>query len=234
MSCWEEPSPSRLSSKAEDCAYEGKIEFRGPNKGDLLELSPFQRQKFQADAVSDPYPRYIILKVNDLNHWSNAPLEQWSCFLSTTDIPEDADVTGLQSAREKLDLMRMSRDERVIYECYLMDCAILRNTVDGARYEGKYEGMKERMEKRWRRIAAGITTRTATRPRRRTATRCPTGETGQCPQDERAGCFRRLHRASHRPRNRTYRTIVANITSIRIHVCWRGLICVLSQYSLSL
>ena len=37
----------------------------------------------------------------------------------------------------------MSRDERVIYDRYLMDRAILRNTVDGARDEGKYEGMKE-------------------------------------------------------------------------------------------
>jgi len=43
--------------------------------------------------------------------------------------------------------MRMSRDERVIYDRYLMDRAILRNTVDGARDEGRFEGMKEGMEK---------------------------------------------------------------------------------------
>ena len=42
--------------------------------------------------------------------------------------------------------MRMSRDERIIYDRYLMDRAILRNTVDGARDEGKYEGLKEGLE----------------------------------------------------------------------------------------
>ena len=133
--------------QGEDCVYEGKTEFRGLNKGDVLRLSPFQQQKFQADAVSDLYPRYFILKVNDFNRWSRVPLDQWLYFLSTSDIPEDADAPGLREAREKLDLMRMSRDERVIYDRYLMDRAILRNTVDGARDEGRYEGMKEGMEK---------------------------------------------------------------------------------------
>ena len=127
--------------QGEDCVYEGKTEFRGLNKGDLLELSPFQKQKFQADAVSDLYPRYVILKVNDFNRWSRVPLDQWLYFLATTDIPEDADAPGLKEAREKLDLMRMSREERIIYDRYLMDRAILRNTVDGAREEGHAEGL---------------------------------------------------------------------------------------------
>lgn len=133
--------------QGEDCVYEGKTEFHGLTKGDLLELSPFQKQKFKADAVSDLYPRYVILKVNDFNRWSRDSLDQWLYFLSNTDIPEDADAPGLCEAREKLDLMRMSRDERILYDRYLMDRAILRNTVDGARDEGKYEGLKEGLEK---------------------------------------------------------------------------------------
>ena len=132
--------------QGEDCVYEGKTEFRGLTKGDVLQLSPFQQQKFKADTVSDLYPRYVILKVNDFNRWSRVPLDQWLYFLAHTDIPEDADAPGLKEAREKLDLMRMSRDERIIYDRYLMDRAILRNTVDGARDEGKYEGLKEGRE----------------------------------------------------------------------------------------
>ena len=133
--------------QGEDVVYEGRTEFHGLTKGDLLELSPFQRQKFKADAVSDLYPRYVILKVNDFNRWSRDSLDQWLYFLANTDIPDDADAPGLREAREKLDLMRMSRDDRVLYDRYLMDRAILRNTVDGARDEGKYEGLKEGMEK---------------------------------------------------------------------------------------
>lgn len=132
--------------QGEDCVYEGKTEFHGLTKGDLLRLSPFQQQKFKADEVSDLYPRYVILKVNDFNRWSRDSLDQWLYFLANTDIPDDADAPGLREAREKLDLMRMSRDERIVYDRYLMDRAILRNTVDGARDEGKYEGMKESLE----------------------------------------------------------------------------------------
>ena len=62
--------------QGEDCVYEGKTEFRGLTKGDVLQLSPFQQQKFKADTVSDLYPRYVILKVNDFNRWSRVPLDQ--------------------------------------------------------------------------------------------------------------------------------------------------------------
>ncbi len=60
MSCWEEPSPSRLSSKAEDCAYEGKIEFRGPNKGDLLELSRTSAQRELRELATYQYSGITI------------------------------------------------------------------------------------------------------------------------------------------------------------------------------
>lgn len=129
--------------QGEDCVYEGKTEFRGLTKHDLLELSPFQKQKFKAEAVSDLYPRYIILKVNDFNRWSRDSLDQWLYFLATTDIPEDADAPGLREAREKLDRMRMGRDEGILYDRYLMDRAILRNQMVTARGEGFIEGMNQ-------------------------------------------------------------------------------------------
>ena len=109
--------------------------------------SQIVNRKLVNSKSSGLYPRYVILKVNDFNHWSRVPLDQWLYFLSHTDIPDDADAPGLREAREKLDLMRMSRDERILYDRYLMDRAILRNTVDGARDEGKYEGFKEGVEK---------------------------------------------------------------------------------------
>ena len=133
--------------QGQDCVYEGKTEFHGLNKGDILQLSPFQKQKFKAEAVSDLYPRYVILKVNDFDRWSRDSLDQWLYFLATTDIPEDADAPGLREAREKLDLMRMSRDEHILYDRYLMDRAILRNQMTTALGEGRLEGIEEGLKK---------------------------------------------------------------------------------------
>ena len=126
--------------QGEDVVYIGKTEFRGIHNNEVLKLSPFMQQKFKTSEVSQLFPEYIILKVNDFNRWSKVPLEQWLYFLSTTDIPEEADAPGLQQARKKLRFMTMNREEQLAYDRYLMDRAILRNTMVTAREEGLFEG----------------------------------------------------------------------------------------------
>lgn len=129
--------------QGEDVVYVGKTEFKGVHNNDILKLSPYMQQKFKASEVSQLFPEYVILKVNDFNRWSKSPLDQWLYFLANSDIPEDADAPGLKQAREKLSWMKMSREEQLLYDRYLMDRAILRNTMVTARDEGKEEGHAE-------------------------------------------------------------------------------------------
>ena len=126
-----------------DVVYHGKTEFRGIHNGELLNLSPFQRQKFKVDAVSDLYPEYYILKVNDFDKWSKVPLEQWIYFLNTGDIPADATAPGLKEAREKLRIEHMSKSELAAYYHHLDNVVILRDNIITARGEGKIEGYAE-------------------------------------------------------------------------------------------
>ena len=129
-----------------DVVYHGKTEFRGIHNGELLNLSPFQRQKFNVSAVSDLYPEYYILKVNDFNKWSKVPLEQWIYFLNTGNIPADAIAPGLGEAREKLRLERMSKAELNAYYHHLDNVVILRDNIITARGEGRLEGRAEGRE----------------------------------------------------------------------------------------
>lgn len=129
--------------QGQDVVYHGKTEFRGIHNNELLELSPFQKQKFKVDSVFQLYPEYYILKVNDFNKWSRTPLDQWLYFLSTSDIPDDADAPGLPEAREKLEIIRMNREERRAYDNYLLDRAILKNTMITAAGEGVIEGKQK-------------------------------------------------------------------------------------------
>ena len=129
-----------------DVVYHGKTEFRGIHNGELLNLSPFQRQKFKVDAVSDLYPEYYILKVNDFDKWSKVPLEQWIYFLNTGDIPADATAPGLEEAREKLRIEHMSKSELAAYYHHLDNVVILRDNIITARGEGKIEGYAEGRE----------------------------------------------------------------------------------------
>ena len=126
-----------------DVVYHGKTEFRGIHNGELLNLTPFQRQKFNVTAVSDLYPEYYILKVNDFNKWSKVPLEQWIYFLNTGDIPSDATAPGLKEAREKLRLERMSKAEPNAYYRHLDNVVILRDNIVTARDEERLEGRAE-------------------------------------------------------------------------------------------
>jgi hypothetical protein len=132
--------------QGDDVVYQGKTEFRGIHNGDLLRLSPYQRQKFNVSDVYQLYPEYYILKVNDFNKWSRVPLDQWLYFLCTSDIPEDADAPGLKEAREKLAIMKMTREEQRAYDNYRMSLHILENTMETARGEAMLEGHAKGLE----------------------------------------------------------------------------------------
>lgn len=140
-----------------DVVYHGKTEFRGIHNNELLSLSPFQQQKFEVSEVSELYPEYYILKVNDFDRWSKVPLEQWIYFLNTGEIPEEADAPGLKEAREKLELDRMSKSELAAYYRHLDNVVILRDNIITARGEGHLEGKAEgRAEGRAEGIMEGI------------------------------------------------------------------------------
>jgi predicted transposase/invertase (TIGR01784 family) len=132
--------------QGKDFVYHGKTEFRGVHNNDILQLSTFQRQQFGVDEVYKLYPEYYILKVNDFNQWSKVPLEQWIYFLSTSDIPEDADAPGLKAAREKLQLSQMSKEELAAYRRYWDDRVILADQIFTAKGEGRLEGRAEGRE----------------------------------------------------------------------------------------
>ena len=129
--------------QGKDVVYHGKTEFRGIHDGEILQLSPFQKQKFEADVVSDLYPEYFILKANDFNKWSKVPLEQWLYVLSTGDIPDDADAPGLNEARERMTIAGMTKEELEAYYRHLDNVVILRDNIETAKGEGREEGRAE-------------------------------------------------------------------------------------------
>ena len=63
------------------------------------------------DSVSQLYPEYYILKVNDFNQVAKSPLEEWIYYLNTGDIPDTATAPGLNEARQRLKLDRMTKEE---------------------------------------------------------------------------------------------------------------------------
>ena len=115
----------------------------GIHEGDVLELSPFQKQTFKVDKVSQLYPEYYILKVNDFNRVAKTPLEEWIYYLNTGNVPENATAPGLDAVKERLKLDRMSREELNAYYKHLDNIVILRDNIETERAEGRAEGRAE-------------------------------------------------------------------------------------------
>lgn len=124
-----------------DIVYHGKTEFRGIHENDILELTPFQKQTFKVDAVSQLYPEYYILKVNDFNRVAKTPLEEWIAYLNTGQIDDEAKAPGLDAAREKLKIDNMTKDEKKAYYRHLDNIVILRDNINTERAEGRAEGI---------------------------------------------------------------------------------------------
>ena len=132
-----------------DTVYHGKTEFRGIHDNELLRLSPFQQETFNVSEVSQLYPEYYILRVNDFNHWSKIPLEQWIYFLNTGEIPDDATAPGLKEARQRLKLGELGKDELKAYYRHLDNVVILRDNINTERAEGRLEGRAEGRLEGW-------------------------------------------------------------------------------------
>ena len=126
-----------------DYVYHGKTEFRGLHNNEVLNLTPFQRQTFHVDTVSQLYPEYFILRVNDFNKWSIVPIDQWIYFLNTGEIPDEANAPGLPEARERLKLERLTKAELDAYYRHLDNVVILRDNINTERAEGWAEGRAE-------------------------------------------------------------------------------------------
>ena len=132
--------------KGTDIVYHGKTEFRGIHNGEVLELSPFQKQKFSADVVSDLYPEYYILKVDDFNRVAKNSIEEWAYYLNTGDVPTGAKAPGMEEVKEQLTIDRMNKTERTAYFRHIDNIVILRSNIDTEREEGRMEGRIERRE----------------------------------------------------------------------------------------
>ena len=132
--------------KGSDYVYRGKTEFRGIHNGDILQLSPFQKEKFDVEAVSQLFPEYYILKVNDFDKVAKSPIEEWIYYFKTGRLPEDASAPGLDKVRELLRVDRMSEADRNAYYRHLDNIARLHDTVTSGFAEGHFEGKKEGIE----------------------------------------------------------------------------------------
>ena len=105
--------------QGQDYVYRGKTEFIGLHQNDTLGLSDKQMATFSKTNVSDIFPEYYLIKVNQFNDIAKDTLDEWIYFLKNSEVKDDFKAKGLKEAGEVLDIMRLPKQDEYGYNRYL-------------------------------------------------------------------------------------------------------------------
>ncbi|TAE38910.1 MAG: hypothetical protein EAZ70_07550 [Runella slithyformis] len=102
-----------------DYIYKGKTDFKGLHQNDLLGLSDRQKSTFLKENISDVFPEYYLIKVNQFNDNAKDTLDEWVYFLKNSEVKDEFSAKGLKEAGEVLDIMKLPKDDQYGYNRYL-------------------------------------------------------------------------------------------------------------------
>jgi hypothetical protein len=99
--------------------YKGTTIFQGLHEKDILQLSTKQKETFTKQNVSDIFPQYYIIKVNQFNDIAKDTLDEWIYFLKNSEVKDSFKAKGLAEAKDVLDVMRLDKEQQYGYNRYL-------------------------------------------------------------------------------------------------------------------
>jgi len=137
--------------QGQDYIYKGVTDFRGIHQNDLLGLSEKQKKTFLKENVSDIFPEYYLLKVNQFDDIAKNTLDEWIYFLKNSEVKDSFKAKGLKEANDVLDIMKLQQEERYGYNRYLDSLHLKASELFSlqteaefrVRQEGIIEGKKE-------------------------------------------------------------------------------------------
>ena len=138
--------------EGEDYLYHGQATLKGVHTNDSLKLTDYERDDLHVLSPEQVFPEYFVIRVNvfdkpTVNGW----LEEWMDYLKNERINPDTTAPGLQEARKRLDLLRMTDAERRRYEhdidTLVRDTDVMRTQLLEAEIKGRKRGRAEGREK---------------------------------------------------------------------------------------
>ena len=105
--------------QGKDYIYKGTTNFYGLHEQDILQLSAKQKETFAQQKVSDIFPEYYIIKVNQFDDIAKDTLDEWIYFFKNSEVKDHFRAKGLSEAKEVLDIMRLDREQQYGYNRYL-------------------------------------------------------------------------------------------------------------------
>jgi predicted transposase/invertase (TIGR01784 family) len=133
--------------KGDDYIYHGTTRFIGLHNQQELQLSTEQQNLYQAPKIADLYPEYYLIELKNFHNLARDTLDEWIYFLKNEEIKNEFSAKGLQEAKEVLDVLKMSSEERLAYEHHQeqlhYEASMYESTYILGKMVGKEEGREE-------------------------------------------------------------------------------------------
>ncbi|SEH06200.1 Rpn family recombination-promoting nuclease/putative transposase [Candidatus Venteria ishoeyi] len=137
--------------KGDDYIYHGTTNFIGLHNHSVLELSAEQKNLYKSEKIADIYPEYYLIEIRNFNDVAKDSLDEWIYFLKNEEIKEDFTAKGLKQAKETLNVLKMSEQERLAYDRHQTqlhhEASIYQSTYVLGQMEGHEAGFEAGHEK---------------------------------------------------------------------------------------
>ncbi|ONI43742.1 hypothetical protein AN641_09145 [Candidatus Epulonipiscioides gigas] len=118
--------------EGDDYIFKGTISFNGLQKKDAV-------LKYKVDK----FPEYYLIRTKKFDDIVKAPIDEWIYMFKNDEFRENATAKNIDKAKEKLALLKMSKEERKKYELFIKEQTINKSILESAITEGIEIGLKE-------------------------------------------------------------------------------------------
>jgi predicted transposase/invertase (TIGR01784 family) len=125
--------------QGKDYVYKYRGEFIGLHENDVLIPTTLQKQNFNIEKISDIFPKYYILKVNNFNDVAKNNLDEWMYFLKNSEVKDEFKAKGLDKAKEKLRYETLTEIEKKMYDRSVENRRIEMSVEYTRELEAKYQ-----------------------------------------------------------------------------------------------
>lgn len=127
-----------------DYLYYGTTNFVGLHTHEVLALNQAQITLFGDKKVSQLFPEYYLIKVNNFNESALNTLDEWIYFFKNEEIKSEFKAKGIQKAKDEFDVMKMPPEEYKKYQAHLDNLSYQASMFQSTYILGQLEGKMER------------------------------------------------------------------------------------------
>ena len=131
-----------------DYIYHGTTVFKGIHTQDTLVLKEKERAfyPYTIDSVAKVFPEYYVLKVDRFDLCIKDTLDEWVYALKESEVRPEFKAKGIQQAGQRLDVLKLSDEERMAYERHVGDTRDSQSLLHTYFWDGKLLGREEGRE----------------------------------------------------------------------------------------